>query len=46
MKCRAFRGRFYVLAPFAVGLRDLTFAVAATAAVFGLAAMEWIWPIP
>lgn len=46
MKCRGFDGRLYVLAPFVVTAVDVLFAAAAAGGVFGLVAMEWIWPIP
>ena len=45
MKCRAFRGRYYVLAPFALTAADLAFAAAAASCLIAVACMEWAWPI-
>jgi cobalt/nickel transport system permease protein len=42
MKCRAFRGRFYLLDHFAVGPRDLPFALAALSLLTALALWEWM----
>jgi len=41
MKCRGFRGRFYVLRHFALGLRDAAFGLVATGVLILLAASEW-----
>jgi len=41
MKCRAFRGRFYVLAPFRIRARDMGFAAVAIGCLFLLGWMEW-----
>jgi cobalt/nickel transport system permease protein len=42
MKCRGFRGRFYLLDHFAFSpARDVPFGIAATLAVLALAWLEW-----
>lgn len=41
MKCRGFRGRFYLLDHFAASRRDLWFALAFSAMLVALAALEW-----
>jgi cobalt/nickel transport system permease protein len=41
MKCRGFRGHFFILDHFAFGRRDATFCMAATALAVFLLAMEW-----
>ena len=42
MKCRGFRGRFYVLDHFAFARRDAVFGVLSLAALVGLGWMEWM----
>ena len=42
MKCRGFRGHFYVLRHFALSGRDLIFAMAATIVLITLILAEWI----
>lgn len=41
MKCRGFRGHFFILEHFAFGRRDLAFCMATMALMTLLAAMEW-----
>ena len=41
MKCRGFRGRFYVLTPCRIGGGDIAFVAAALLCLFFLMAMEW-----
>lgn len=41
MKCRGFRGRYYVLDHFEMTARDMAAAAVMAAAVAGLAALEW-----
>jgi cobalt/nickel transport system permease protein len=41
MKCRGFRGRYYVLAPCRMHAADIGFAAAAAAGLAALAVMEW-----
>lgn len=41
MKCRGFRGRFYVLARFQIAAPDVLFAAALTAGLVLLGCMEW-----
>ena len=41
MKCRGFRGRFYVLASFRFAARDVIFAVTSAGCVILLSWMEW-----
>ena len=41
MKCRGFRGRFYVLHHFAFARRDLLFGVASLVGLVGLGWGEW-----
>ncbi len=43
MKCRAFRGRFYVLNHFSFSRRDLPFCLAATALFILLTWANWLW---
>jgi len=43
MKCRGFRGRFYVLAPFRMRARDLKFAILFAGCIVLLSWMEWRW---
>ena len=42
MKCRGFRGRFYILDHFAVSRRDLPFCVVSVIVLPGLALLEWM----
>ena len=42
MKCRGFRGRFYLLDHFALTRYDIPFALAAVLALVAVAAAEWI----
>lgn len=42
MKCRGFRGRFYLLDHFAFSLHDAEFAVVSLIVLAGLAAVEWL----
>jgi len=42
MKCRGFRGRFYLLDHFALAARDAWFAAAALVLLVGLALVEWL----
>jgi cobalt/nickel transport system permease protein len=41
MKCRGFRGRYYVLTPWCIRVRDLAFAVGAFTFLAALAVAEW-----
>jgi cobalt/nickel transport system permease protein len=43
MKCRGFRGRFYLLDHFAFSRRDALGAAAAGAVLLLLASVEWLW---
>jgi cobalt/nickel transport system permease protein len=42
MKCRGFRGRFYLLDHFAFSRRDIWFALALILALASLALVEWL----
>jgi cobalt/nickel transport system permease protein len=42
MKCRGFRGRFYLLDHFAFSLHDLRFGMVSWILLLGLAAVEWL----
>ena len=42
MKCRGFRGEFFVLSHFSFGRRDAVFSVGSALLVILLALVEWI----
>ena len=42
MKCRGFRGRFYVLAPCRIESADIAFAIAAFTGMSALSIWEWM----
>jgi len=43
MKCRGFRGRFYVLAPFKLTLGDGVFTILASGCIFMICWIDWSW---
>jgi cobalt/nickel transport system permease protein len=45
MKCRGFRGEFYLLDHFHTHRRDAVFACVAVLALVALVWMEWLWPM-